>query len=425
MRILLSDGSSLASRQAAGLLGRAGHDVGVLGGDRLALTAWTRWVRRRHDCPRYGDDPWAWLDLALTVTREGGYDVLLPTQEQAAALSAGADRVVAAGARTAVPPFPALAAVQDKASAAATLDRLGIPQPPTEVLPAAEARATWGRFPVFAKQPVATASTGVVRATTAADLPDGPGDLVLQEPAPGPLAMVQTIWCRGELVAAHANERVAEGAGGGAARKRSLDRPDAVDLLRALGTDLGWHGALCADVILAPTGPVVIDVNPRLVEPANAAASGVDLVGALVEAAFDRPAPQPTSVPGVETHQLLLAALGAAQRGEGRRAIAREVWAGLRPGGRSREELTPVAHDWRAGVPVAGVVAAVLARPSAWSWFTSGSVAGYALTPDGWDQLLAHHAAMVTAPERTGDQIPPRRGESDHGYEVWRGDPVG
>ncbi|HEU5149021.1 MAG TPA: hypothetical protein VFU19_00910 [Iamia sp.] len=395
MRLLLGDGSSLASRQAAGLLAGAGHEVGVLGGDRWALTAWTRSVRRRHACPRYGTDPLAWLDVALRTAVDGRYDVLVPTQEQAAALSAAAGLVAAAGVRTAVPPFPALAAVQDKASAAATLDRLGIAQPPTVVV---DGVAGWDRFPVFAKRPVATGSTGVARCATATALAafaagvDGP--LVLQEPAPGPLAMVQTVWCRGELVAAHVNERVAEGVGGGAARKRSLDRPDVVALLATLGAALGWHGALCADVILAPGGPVVIDVNPRLVEPANAAASGVDLVGALVEAAWDRPAPQPPSTPGVETHQLLLAALGAAPAG--RRAVAREAWAAARRRGAyaaSREELTPVRGDARSALPVAAVVGVCTAWPGAADRLAGGSVAGYALTPEGWDQLVAHHAA--------------------------------
>jgi hypothetical protein len=31
----------------------------------------------------------------------------------------------------------------------------------------------------------------------------------------------------------------------------------------------------------------------------------------------------------------------------------------------------------------------MLARPALWRWFTSGSVASYALTPAGWAQLLS------------------------------------
>ena len=55
--------------------------------------------------------------------------------------------------------------------------------------------------------------------------------------------------------------------------------------MAALGAFLDWHGALSADVILGPDGPRFIDINPRLVEPVNALASGVDLTGALLEVA--------------------------------------------------------------------------------------------------------------------------------------------
>ena len=64
-------------------------------------------------------------------------------------------------------------------------------------------------------------------------------------------------------------------------------------------------------------GPVFIDVNPRLVEPQNAYLSGVDLVGSMMGVAIDNhPAAQPAGRPGVATHQLLLAVLGAPNTGE-------------------------------------------------------------------------------------------------------------
>jgi hypothetical protein len=64
---------------------------------------------------------------------------------------------------------------------------------------------------------------------------------------------------------------------------------------------------------------VVIDVNPRLVEPGNAMAAGLDLVGAYLEiACASSPAARPDGRPGVRTHQLLLALVGAHQCGVGR-----------------------------------------------------------------------------------------------------------
>jgi hypothetical protein len=119
----------------------------------------------------------------------------------------------------------------------------------------------------------------------------------------------------------------------------------------------------------------------------------VDLVGPLLDLACgSRPAAQPPGRPGVATHQLLLAALGAGADGRGRRGLAAEILAALTRTGhyrRSAEELTPVRGDPLAAVPLVLASAAMLIRPSLWSWLAGGSVAGYALTPAGWDSLLA------------------------------------
>src|SRR3954451_3341920 len=65
MRVLLSDGSGLTSRQAAGLVAAAGHDVGVLSSEPWCLCRLTRAVHRIHPVPAVGGDPFAWLDTAL------------------------------------------------------------------------------------------------------------------------------------------------------------------------------------------------------------------------------------------------------------------------------------------------------------------------------------------------------------------------
>ncbi|MFT3852686.1 MAG: ATP-grasp domain-containing protein [Ilumatobacteraceae bacterium] len=399
MNVLLSDGCGLASRQAARLLHQAGHRVGVLTPDRLCVCGLTRTVHRVHLVPRAADGPDAWLEAAIAAYGDG-YDVLLPTQEQVAVLSRHADRLAAAGIRTVVPDFDAFAAVFDKVTARATLDRLGVPQPPSSVVTGVDEVE---RYPVFAKLPVATASSGVQRVSSAAELTaliatwraegrltDGP--ILAQEPADGPLAMVQAVFDHGRLVAAHVNERVREGIGGGASHKRSLDRPDAVESISRLGTGLGWHGALSADVILAADGPLVIDVNPRLVEPANAAASGVDLVGPLVELATGgTPTRQRPSRPGVRTHQTLLAVLGTADRTGTRRAVAREAFAALRHRGAyeaSTEELTPLRGNWRGTAPTVAAAVMSLISPSLHRRFVSGSTDAYALGPAAWATLL-------------------------------------
>jgi hypothetical protein len=417
MLIMLSDGAGLTSRQVATVLARAGHQVEALSPAGLCLCRMTRHVRRVHDVPPVGRDPFGWLDAALGIAARQGAGVLLPVQEQVAVMALTQDWIRAAGLATAVPSFEALAQVQDKVSAYRTLQRTGIPQPPA-VIAASAAELTHAAelagaadLPAFVKTPIGTASAGVRRVGSpeemrrvAADWERqgafGQGGVLVQQPVAGPLIMVQSVFADGELVAFGACERVREGTAGGASHKLGRPWPQAREHLARLGADLGWHGALSADVIDGPDGPMFIDINPRLVEPANALASGVDLTGTLLEVALTGTSrPRPDGAPGVRTHQLLLAVLGAAQRGR-RRDVARELAdARLRRGSYrdSREELTPGGGDVLAPVPVAVAALATLAWPPAWRHFVGGSAGAYSLTPAAWGELTAAARARIAA----------------------------
>jgi hypothetical protein len=219
--------------------------------------------------------------------------------------------------------------------------------------------------------------------------------------------MVQSVFASGELMAFHACERVREGTGGGASHKRGISLPEVRARTDALGTALNWHGALSADVILTAEGPQFIDINPRLVEPANAFASGVDLVGALVEAARSGTGtPQPHGNPGVRTHQALLAILGMAARSGRRRDIARELLHALTRSGlyrHSTEELTPVRWpgagiDPVTAIPVAAAALATLTRPAAWRHFATGATSAYSLSPAAWRALLETSSGLTAQP---------------------------
>ena len=390
MRVLLTDGSGLTSRQVAGLLSASGHEVEVLSPDPLCLARFTRHVKRVRQVPPYGDDPLRWLAAALEIYREGAFDVMLPTQEQVAVLAAFPQTLHDACVNTAVPSFAALSAVQDKLSAWRTLSELAIPQPLSS-----QVTDGWTRFPAYVKQPIGTASGGVRRIEDPTGLRIAGGDdaVLVQAAVEGPLVMCQSVFDSGTLVAFHANLRVAEGANGGASHKRGIDLPAARKSLEHLGSALDWNGALSADMIVGPDGPLVIDVNPRLVEPVNAARSGTDLVGVLMSIATGgHPAPVPVRGfrPGVASHQLVLAVLGAAAHGTGRRGVVAQLWQALRNEGLyadSREELTPVSGDPLSAVPLLRAVVATLFRPSSGTDLASGSVANYALSPAGWEQI--------------------------------------
>ncbi|MGO8875532.1 MAG: hypothetical protein ACLQNG_07185 [Acidimicrobiales bacterium] len=404
MRILMTDGSGLTARQVANRLSSSGHHVEALAPDPFCLCRFTRHVRRVRRVPAYGRDPFAWLEAALSVYEEGRFDLLFPTQEQVAVLAAVPERLQEAGVCTAVPTFPAVAAVQDKVSASVTLARLGVPQPAATTDPEG-----WGDFPAYVKAPIGTASGGVRRVGSADELRDAvrtDRTVLVQAAADGPLAMCQSVFDRGVLVAFHANLRTGEGANGGASRKRGVRLSEACYWLEVLGSDLTWHGALSADVIVTASGPLFIDINPRLVEPANAWRAGVDLVGCLLEVAQgSTPARQEDRREGVATHQLLLAVLGAAQQEARRAAVFRELAAACRrvgPYAGSVEELTPRRGDAVAVLPVVAAAAAVLLRPANYSWFTSGSVDNYALSPAGWASILAAVGGGAAAGPLTG-----------------------
>src|SRR6516164_7503083 len=99
MRVLLSEGSGLTSRQVATRLGALGHHVEILSSTPVCLTRFTRAVRALHRVPRFADDPLAWFEAA-----------------------------------TVVPDFAALRRVQDKIEAWRTLDAIGVPQPHSVVV---------------------------------------------------------------------------------------------------------------------------------------------------------------------------------------------------------------------------------------------------------------------------------------------------
>ncbi len=240
------------------------------------------------------------------IYENGGFDVLFPTQEQVAVLSAVPPSVV-----TAVPTFEALSRVQDE-NFRLCHPRLSRPSP----TPLGRGAQTWRpggleRLPGYLQAPIGTASNGIRQISSRDELSWEGDPFLVQERVEGPLAMAQSVFDRGRLVASAADLRMRKGAGGGASHKRSVDLPLVRTHLARLGQHLKWHGALSADVILGADGPLFIDINPRLVEPGNARLAGVDLVDAVLNVALGQtPVPRPVGRVGVATHQLLLAAAG-------------------------------------------------------------------------------------------------------------------
>ncbi|WP_406287732.1 hypothetical protein [Embleya sp. NBC_00896] len=395
MRVLLGDGFGVTSRQIAVAVGRAGHDVAVLAPPGRPVLRHPRSIAEVHEVPAFGADPWAWLDRAEAVVRAEPYDVLLPTHDHVAVLAREPARITAHGAALAVPPFAALRRVADRAAAAATLTEIAMPQPAgTVVVFGAEELRQVADPPLYVKSLLGSHRVErreqLLRLADeleqAGAFVDGAGVLV-QEPAEGPVLSAQAVFEHGRLVAVHAYEHLH-----GTAVKRSLVVPEVREHVAMLGGHLGWHGGLSLDAVLtARTGPAWLDVRPYLAEPANAAASGTDLVAALIAVSRgDAPASIPWGRAGVRTRQGAGALLTAARAG--RWSVVRElarlaVRAG--PYRDSVEETLSLRAEPRRIGAMALLTTALLAAPAGTLTRADHKDTQGALSPAAWRRIVA------------------------------------
>jgi ATP-grasp domain-containing protein len=375
LRVLVSEGSSTSAREAITLLGLSGHHVEICDPSPWCLSRFSRFVRKFHRCPGLRHDPAGYLAFIEQRLADGKFDVLLPTHEQGF-LFARAKQRMEGRIGLALPSFANYRTAHSKAGFSRLLDRLVLPQPRTLIVTSAQQLREAVRFPAVVKTSVGTASRGIWFIRNADDLEAALHDLgafadevLVQDLVAGTTEKAQSVFCRGRMVGFHAYRQVMAGVGGGEAIKQSVGRPVVRVHLEKVGQALDWHGALSIDYIMPDDGggPLLIDCNPRLVEPVNAYRSGVDLVGLLLRISLgETPAPLPGSREGVLTHLAIQALLGCGARGETRFDILREIvrlCASSAPYAGSSEELTPVRGDWMSAMPLAVTTALLLASP--------------------------------------------------------------
>jgi predicted ATP-grasp superfamily ATP-dependent carboligase len=383
LRVLVSEGNSTSAREAVTILGLSGHIVEICDPSLYCLARFSRWIAKFHHCPALRDDPTGFLCFVERLLEARHFDVLLPIHEQGL-LFARVRQRLERRVGLALPDFENYRTAHSKAGFSRLLDRWGLPQPTTQIVKSASALRNAVRFPCVVKTAVGTASRGVWFVRNQADLESAlqvldaqdlsvndafTDDLLVQDLVAGATEKAQGVFCHGALIGFHAYRQIAVGAGGGEAIKQSVIRPDVRALLATIGEKLAWHGALSVDYILPDdsTTPLLIDCNPRLVEPMAAYLAGVDLVGLLLLISQgETPAAAPDGREGVRSHLALQALLGCALRTGSRRDLVREGWRLITGGGPyagSVEELTPLRLDWIGAVPLAMTAALLLAAP--------------------------------------------------------------
>src|SRR3984893_9031987 len=163
-KILLSEGSSLSSREAITALGLAGHRVELVSSNPMSLGRFSRFVR--HTPPASGADPDGYLAAVIEIVKAKKIDVLIPVHEQAY-LFAAARQKLPAGVGIALADFKAFEQVQSKARLATLLTQLKVIQPDTEIILSADDFAVNRPYPFFVKAAFGTASAGVWRVSDA------------------------------------------------------------------------------------------------------------------------------------------------------------------------------------------------------------------------------------------------------------------
>jgi predicted ATP-grasp superfamily ATP-dependent carboligase len=394
-RILLSEGSSLSSRETVTVLGLARFAVELVSSDPLCIARFSRFVRHVHRVPPSGSDPDRYLAAVLDVIARRSIDVLMPVHEQAYLFAAARNRLPK-GLGVALADFQAFEQVQSKVAFTVLLSRLNVPQPATEIVHSARDFAIERPFPFFVKVAFGNASAGVWRVDELARRDELTRELqergafvegvVVQAAANGQLERLQAVFDHGRLVANHIYRQIAAGPGGGDVLKLSVRRPEAVACVEKIGAALDWHGALSFDYIVdAGTGaPLFFDANPRLVEPMNAKLSGVDLAGALLLVSRgEAPPVQPQGREGVVTRLGLMGLMDAAHRRGRRSDVLRELILLARGTGRyqgSIEELVPLAVDPMCIVPLGVVLGKLLMSPASVSRLSRHTIETYSLT---------------------------------------------
>jgi predicted ATP-grasp superfamily ATP-dependent carboligase len=384
LRVLVSEGNSTSAREAITILGLSGHLIEVCDPSPLCLARFSRFVQKFHRCPGLRDDPAGFLRFVEELLAGRHFDVLLPIHEQGF-LFARVQQRLGDRAGLALPSFVSYRAAHSKAGFSRLLDRLGLPQPVTGIVKSADELRRVVRFPAVVKTSVGTASRGIWFVRSEADLEGAlqqlsaqglrangafADEVLAQEWVAGTTEKAQAVFSRGELIGFHAYRQIAAGAGGGEAIKQSVSRPQVRAHLATIGDKLAWHGALSVDYVMPEDSatPVLIDCNPRLVEPMNAYLAGVDLVSLLLRLSQGEvPAALSESRAGVRTHLAMQVLLGCASRGGTRRDILGECWRLLTGGGAyadSAEELTPVRLDWLSAVPLAMTATLLLLAPT-------------------------------------------------------------
>ncbi|MEM8670458.1 MAG: hypothetical protein AAGG48_23230 [Planctomycetota bacterium] len=398
LKILMTEGSSLSARQTLYSLG-ANHTIDILDPAPLCQGRFSRFVRRWHRCPNHAKQPQEFLQFLVDLIGRESYDVLLPTHEQVYLLSKYRD-AFSGQIGLALPNFPAMQKLQDKAQFTRLLQQLELPYPETDFIRTDVELMAACHFPYYVKLAFSTAGCGVHYVTNAKELEqvvekmnvegllDGHCETLVQQPARGCQSTVQAVFNHGRLIAAHCFEARAVGVGGMSTARVSASHPIVLEHVAQIGSAVDWHGSLFIDYFYDDESgqPQYIEANPRIGETVNSSLCGVNLCERLVRLSVGEPLDRfEKADPAIQpclTHSFMMILISMALNGAGRWALVREWGRNLLSRGLyrdSQDELTRPRQDYLSVVPLIWIGLQLLVLPRRSESIVAKTVDDYAL----------------------------------------------
>ncbi len=395
-KILLSEGSSLTSRETLTALEKSGYTIDILSSAKLPLASFSKHRHKIIATANINETPLTYLEQASSILLKDEYQTLIPTHESAWILSEGRS-LLPENANVPVASAESFAMVQGKIAFAELAATLKIPHPEWHILH--EHEKINFETPFWIKSDYGTAGRSVVKVHNPPEtqkcmkhLADKNNRLIVQKNISGTYGQVQAVFNNGRMIAVHTSIQIGYGAGGSAAARISVDYPETRNHIQKVGRHLNWHGCLTLDFIYKGGTPYYIECNPRMIEPANAARAGVNFPLLLIAVAKGDDIPDKLIVgkEGVKTHSTMALLLGAAEKKSNRRGLLKIFLNSMLCKGDfagSSEVLTPVKKDFPSIIPLIVTLLRLLIKPGKVSSITENTVQEYCVLPDTVEKM--------------------------------------
>jgi len=261
-------------------LGKKG--IEVTGGEELGFSIGfcSKYCKKKVIYPSPRNSPEKWLKFMLQELSQDGYDVLLPMDDDTVMLTAKHKEILSKYTRIPVPDYETLMRAKDKAKAYAYALKNDIPCPKTYFISSLDDVRRLGReieFPVVIKPKDSSGSRGIVYVKDKRALYNEylrvhrryQFPLVQEYIPPGGMAygVFALLNSDSEVRAIFAHKRIREFpiSGGPSTLRKSVWRPDLVEMGLKLLKSMGWYGVAMVEFKEDPRDGIVklMEVNPR------------------------------------------------------------------------------------------------------------------------------------------------------------------